>query len=266
MIDLHQLLWYGSSLRKANFLSAQGKEVVSTGEAVTVFTPEEIEKFRGECFRCWGTGKRIYQQSAATIFMLNTGLRTGEMLGLLNRDVDLEHRVLHVRQAVKEIYKREGTEATSGREVTVGRPKSTSSRRDVPLNDTAVAMALELRQEFYFGVDSPFVPDENGSFTRPVNFRKRYYRILEAAGIEQKGLHSLRHTFAINLVNGVKQEDGTIKSLTPRQVADLLGCCVPVAHVQHRPSRQARTQHQPDHGDVLCEERHQPVGRRDRWI
>ena len=50
-----------------------------------------------------------------------------------------------------------------------------------------------------------------------------YYRILEAAGIEQKGLHSLRHTFATNLVNGVKQEDGTIKSLTPRQVADLLG-------------------------------------------
>ena len=50
-----------------------------------------------------------------------------------------------------------------------------------------------------------------------------YYRILEAAGIEKKGLHSLRHTFATNLVNGIKQEDGTIKSLTPRQVADLLG-------------------------------------------
>ena len=29
--------------------------------------------------------------------------------------------------------------------------------------------------------------------------------------------------FATNLVNGIKQSDGTIKSLTPRQVADLLG-------------------------------------------
>ncbi len=63
----------------------------------------------------------------------------------------------------------------------------------------------------------------HGNYTRPVNFRKRYYRILAAAGIEKKGLHSLRHTFASNLVNGIKQEDGTIKSLTPRQVADLLG-------------------------------------------
>ncbi len=57
----------------------------------------------------------------------------------------------------------------------------------------------------------------------PSNFRKRFYRILDGTKIEKKGLHSLRHTFATNLVNGIKQPDGTIKSLTPRQVADLLG-------------------------------------------
>ena len=34
----------------------------------------------------------------------------------------------------------------------------------------------------------------------------------------------MRHTFATNLVNGVKQDNGTIKAaLSPRQVADLLG-------------------------------------------
>ena len=84
-------------------------------------------------------------------------------------------------------------------------------------------MILDLRNEFDFGEDSPLIPDENGNFTRPVNFRKRYYRILKAANIETKGLHSLRHTFATNLVNGIKQPDGSIKFLTPRQVADLLG-------------------------------------------
>ena len=109
----------------------------------------------------------------------------------------------------------------------VGKLKSATSKRDVPLNDTAIEMILDLRNELYFGEDSPLIPDENGNFTRPVNFRKRYYRILKAAGIETKGLHSLRHTFATNLVtnlvNGIKQSDGSIKSLTPRQVADLLG-------------------------------------------
>lgn len=47
--------------------------------------------------------------------------------------------------------------------------------------------------------------------------------LLAEAGIKKKGLHWLRHTFASSLVNGIKQEDGSIKSLTPRQVADLLG-------------------------------------------
>ena len=33
----------------------------------------------------------------------------------------------------------------------------------------------------------------------------------------------MAYTFATNLVNGIRQEDGTIKALSPRQVADLLG-------------------------------------------
>ena len=56
--------------------------------------------------------------------MLNTGLRTGEALGLLNSDVDLENRILHVRQGVKEIARRDGTAALSGREVKVGKLKT----------------------------------------------------------------------------------------------------------------------------------------------
>ncbi len=81
-------------------------------------------------------------------------------------------------------------------------------------------MIQDLRNEMYFGEDSPLISDENGNFTKAVNFRKRF---LKATGIETKGLHSLRNTFATNLVNGQIQPDGTKKSLTPRQVADLLG-------------------------------------------
>ena len=48
------------------------------------------------------------------------------------------------------------------------------------------------------------IPDADGNFTRPLNLRKRFYSILDAAGIEKKGLHSLRHTFAtMALQNGV---------------------------------------------------------------
>lgn len=210
-------------MKKANFLAAQGKENKPAFETVTVLTAEEIEKFKAEAMRTWGNGKRIYQQPAAYTLMLNTGLRTSEALGLLNSDIDLERRVIHLQRGVKQIVKRNGTETTGGTEMKVGKLKTASSKRDVPLNQAAVDAILDLRAERYFGEDTPLIADENGGYTHPVNFRKRYYRILEAAGIERKGLHSLRHTFATTLVNGVKQPDGTIKSLSPRQVADLLG-------------------------------------------
>ncbi len=111
----------------------------------------------------------------------------------------------------------------SGSIAAIGKTKTLTSNRTVPLNDAAIEAIKELRAENYFGEDSPLICDENGNFTKPVNFRKRFYRILKDAGIETKGLHSLRHTFASHLVNGVKQSDGTIKALSPKQVADIPG-------------------------------------------
>lgn len=210
-------------IKKANFMSAQGKENLPPTDTIEVFSEEEIVKFKAEAFSVFGNGKRKYQQAAAYILMLNTGLRTGEVLGLLNSDIDLKNRVMHVQRGVKEVSKRDGVTGKSGREVIIGKLKSATSKRYIPLNDTAIDMINDLQSEFYFGEDSPLIPDEQGEVTRPVNFRKRFYRILKAAGIETKGLHSLRHTFATRLINGTKDNNGNIKSLTPRQVADLLG-------------------------------------------
>ena len=80
-----------------------------------------------------------------------------------------------------------------------------------------------LRIECYFGEDSPLVPSQAGDFTRPSTFRSRWYTLLDFAGIPHKGLHSLRHTFATRLINGIEDENGNLKTLTVKQVADLLG-------------------------------------------
>ena len=55
--------------------------------------------------------------------MLNTGLRTGEVLGLLNSEIDLDKKVLYVQRGVKEVSRRNGTEFTSGREIKTGKNK-----------------------------------------------------------------------------------------------------------------------------------------------
>ncbi len=121
-------------IKKSNFLSAQNKENLPTNETVTIFTAEEIEKFKAEAFSTFKDGKRKYQQAAAYILMLNTGLRTGELLGLLNSDIDLENKVMHIQRGVKEVARRNGTERKSGREIEVGKLKTASSKRTLPLN------------------------------------------------------------------------------------------------------------------------------------
>ena len=211
-------------IKKANFMAAQGKENLPTNETVIIFTPEEIAKIKEEASKQYVTGKKLYKQAGAIFLMLNTGLRTGEVLGLLNSDIDLENRVLHVQRGVKQRNVRNGYEQVGPKtEMVVGKLKSASSKRDVPLNDTAIQAIKEMREEIYLGEDFPLIPDKDGNFLKPERFRRRYYRLLDGAGVARRGLHSLRHTFATNLVNGVKQPDGTIISLTPKQVADILG-------------------------------------------
>lgn len=211
-------------IKKGNFLASQNKEDLPVNESITVFTTEEIERMKAEAFKGYKTGKRLYRQAGAYILMLNTGLRTGELLALLNKDIDIDNRMIHVRQGMKRVNIREGTEQIGKRtECKIGKLKSATSKRDIPLNDTAIHMIQDLRKEAYFGEDSPLICDENGNYVKHDVFRRRYYRLLDSANIPIRGLHSLRHTFATMLVNGIQQEDGTIKALTVKQVADLLG-------------------------------------------
>ena len=214
---------YVRMIKKANFLAAQGREIIARSDAVTVLNDEEIRRLREAVFTRNRKGALKHQQAAAYLLMLNTGLRTGEVLGLLNSDIDLDKRELSVTRAVKEVSKRDKDGAACGTELIVGGMKTAASKRTIPLNSTAIEMILILRTERYFGADSPLISNQVGDFTRPSTFRSRWYTLLDFAGISHKGLHSLRHTFATRLINGVEDENGNLKTLTVRQVADLLG-------------------------------------------
>ena len=214
---------YVRMIKKANFLAAQGREIIARSDAVTVLNDEEIRRLREAVFTRNRKGALKHQQAAAYLLMLNTGLRTGEVLGLFNSDIDLDKRELSVTRAVKEVGKRDKDGAACGTELIVGGMKTAASKRAIPLNSTAIEMILILRTERYFGADSPLISNQVGDFTRPSTFRSRWYTLLDFAGISHKGLHSLRHTFATRLINGVEDENGNLKTLTVRQVADLLG-------------------------------------------
>lgn len=183
-------------IKKICFMAAQGKEDLSTCETAIVFTEEEIDKLKQECFRSHENGKRIYQQAAAYLLILNTDLRAGELLGLLNRDIDTDHRVLHLRQGGKEIERRHGTSTTSGREIKVEKLKSASRKQDIPLNATAHCHDSKFAGGTVFQRGFSSGLRRKGRLHPPRQSPQALLSYPDAAGIEQKGLHALRHQFS----------------------------------------------------------------------
>jgi integrase len=112
-----------------------------------------------------------------------TGMRIGELLALRWRNVDLERKVIRVREAVYE-----GHNST---------PKTQGSIRDVPMGP---ALEHALRQHgarSRTSHDSLVFPSRNGSYLRPGNLHKRYlHPACAKAELRRFSWHDFRRTHA----------------------------------------------------------------------
>jgi integrase len=126
---------------------------------------------------------------ALPIFGAGTGLRPEEWMALERRDVDFEQRIVHVRRVVSD-----------GRVKTY--PKTNRSRRRVPLR----RLVLNAIEQHPRRIDSRLLfPAPEGGFLDIDNFRRREWRpSLRAAGLPQRRIYDLRHTYAtFSLAAGV---------------------------------------------------------------
>lgn len=136
-------------------------------------------------------GKPLYGVTAkAVVFLLHTGLRMGELIGLLWEDVDMERRFIHIRHNVP----------TSTGVLTT--PKRKSSIRTVPLDDVAFGIIEELSADKN---GKHVFHTKSGGMLNRNDTDRTLKSMLKRAGIEQTPtLHDLRHTYASELIrNGV---------------------------------------------------------------
>lgn len=139
----------------------------------------------------------------ALLFSLYTGLRRGEALALTWDDFDEVERTISVNKTLSRVktYKEEGNKT----KLIITTPKSTKSKRVIPLIDKAYKLLLVHKrlQNSYKNMLGEIYADENlifssktGSHIDPGNLNRKLYNVAKELGIPTFGPHTLRHSFA----------------------------------------------------------------------
>lgn len=126
--------------------------------------------------------------SLCVLLSLYTGLRVGEVCGLMWGDIDFEKSILTVRRTVQRI--RTGVHGTR---LIVDSPKSKTSRRSIPIPAFFVDILRNFRSN-----DNSYVLSGSSKITEPRTLQHRFKSILKKADLPSVNYHGLRHMFATN--------------------------------------------------------------------
>ncbi len=158
---------------------------------IKAWRPNEVRRYCDEMARSAAPNAHFWR--SVTILALTTGLRRGELAGLMWPDIDLDGRTLSVRRT--RLYPGTAT----------GPPKTAGSGRTIELSDETVACLRGLRslQEDDRSVLGTAWADTgfalvlaDGQPPNPDSITRRFRRDCDRLGLMYPTIHGLRHTFA----------------------------------------------------------------------
>lgn len=141
-------------------------------------------------------------------FAIGTGLRQGEILALNQSDVDLEKMQVTVAKTLSfvRVFKKDKTYTYETR---VTKPKTRTSRRKVPIplalkKDLTELKKIRIEEKLKLGSNYEnnklLFPSETGTYINPRNLVRSWQRALKQLNLPIKTFHSLRHTYASQLI------------------------------------------------------------------
>ena len=158
---------------------------------------EALTKDIQKVFLEYASGKSYENQYR---FILQTGLRTGELVALKWEDIDFQNKTLKIQRSMEYRY--------SVGEWRIGEPKSKSGYRTIPLTDEAIGI---LKRQNEKNKKIKVIPMEWSAFVflckkgTPVKnstYDTALFKICDKAQIPRFSMHVLRHTFATRCIEG----------------------------------------------------------------
>lgn len=119
-----------------------------------------------------------------------TGIRIGELCALKWENIDLEKRILTVRQTVQRVMVKGG-----GTRLTVTSPKSASSEREIPLPDFILPYLENIKAD-----SGCYLLSGSNKIVEPRTMQYRFKSVLNRAGLPYVNFHALRHMFATSCI------------------------------------------------------------------
>lgn len=130
----------------------------------------------------------LNKTSLCVLLSLYTGLRIGEICGLMWGDIDFNKSIITVRRTVQRICT-----DTCGTKLIVDTPKSRTSQRSIPIP----AFFMKILHDFRSN-DDHYILSDSVKVTEPRTLQNRFKAILKKADLPSVCYHSLRHMFATN--------------------------------------------------------------------
>lgn len=182
-------------------------------KVMEVLTVEEFKRVLNVAAEKNEDGSQRFRYGEVIVLMLLTGLRSGEVRGIKLSDIDMDKGILHVKRSITYSKDRENGGIVYSADWT----KTSSSKRDIPLNDRAMK-AIRILAKTTYNPETDFLICTNaGKWLTHMMLQRTYDRVLKAAGLNHMGMHSTRHSFATIILKDA-EDKGQIK-----EVSELLG-------------------------------------------
>lgn len=126
--------------------------------------------------------------SLCVLLSYYTGLRVGEVCGLMWSDIDVDKSLLAVRRTVQRIRTGNG-----GTQLIIGTPKSRTSQRMIPIPSFLMKILRKFRSN-----NDRYILSNTTRVIEPRTLQNRFKSMLKKANLPSVTYHSLRHMFATN--------------------------------------------------------------------
>lgn len=179
------------------YVRNSGEESVCDLRGITVKKSSREMKVlsRGEAQRLLSVLTRDMDRYKLGVYVcLFTGMRIGELCALRWKDISFSEKTLRVGYTMQRLQN-ENANRDAKTKIVITEPKTSSSRRVIPLPD----FLLDVLRPFE-GSEESFVLSGSEAYKEPRTMQYRFKKYLKEGQIAQVGFHSLRHTFATRCV------------------------------------------------------------------